>query len=172
MRTNKIMAALMTFWLSVVMLAPPLQANFHNKPQDPAVLLFSVQTNGGEPKVMNLDLETLRAIGEVTFTTHTIWTEGAQVFTGVPLAEMLRHYGITTGTIRVYAINDYSVEFPVEEALSNDALIAYERNGAVMSLRDKGPLWLVYPFDDDKRYQSEVYYSRSIWQMTRIDVIV
>jgi hypothetical protein len=38
-----------------------------------------------------------------------------------------------------------------------------------MSIREKGPLWLVYPYDLNKAYQSETIYSRSIWQLVRID---
>ena len=40
-----------------------------------------------------------------------------------------------------------------------------------MTLRDKGPLWLVYPYDADTAYQSEVIYARSVWQLDRIEVL-
>ena len=40
-----------------------------------------------------------------------------------------------------------------------------------MTLRDKGPLWVIYPFDDDPRYRSETVYFRSIWQLNRIIVM-
>jgi hypothetical protein len=48
--------------------------------------------------------------------------------------------------------------------------VAYLRNGAEMSMRDKGPLWIVYPYDAKPDYQSELIYSRSIWQLDRIEV--
>jgi hypothetical protein len=44
-------------------------------------------------------------------------------------------------------------------------------NGAEMSIRDKGPLWIVYPYDASDDFRSEVVYSRSIWQLDRIEVI-
>lgn len=68
------------------------------------------------------------------------------------------------------AINDYSVEIPLADAVEGGPIVAYERNGAVMSLRDKGPLWIVYPFDSDPAYQTEAIYSRSIWQLEEITV--
>ena len=40
-----------------------------------------------------------------------------------------------------------------------------------MSLRDKGPLWIVYPFDSNPSYSTEVTYARSIWQLDRIEVL-
>jgi hypothetical protein len=39
-----------------------------------------------------------------------------------------------------------------------------------MSLREKGPLWIIYPFDSSPEYQTELTYSRSIWQLNRIEV--
>jgi hypothetical protein len=37
-----------------------------------------------------------------------------------------------------------------------------------MSLREKGPLWVIYPYDSDPAYRTEETYSRSIWQLNRL----
>jgi hypothetical protein len=50
-------------------------------------------------------------------------------------------------------------------------MIAFRMNGAPMSVRDKGPLWIVYPYDSDPRFQTEIIYSRSIWQLDRLEVL-
>ncbi|MGR3607464.1 MAG: oxidoreductase, partial [Sulfitobacter sp.] len=42
--------------------------------------------------------------------------------------------------------------------------------GSLMSRRGKGPLWIVYPYDNNPSYKTETIYSRSIWQMDRIAV--
>ena len=47
-------------------------------------------------------------------------------------------------------------------------IIAYERNGKEMSVRSKGPLWIVYPYDSNPSYKTEAIYSRSIWQLEGI----
>ena len=39
-----------------------------------------------------------------------------------------------------------------------------------MSIRDKGPLMLVYPFDLDQSLFNEKYFSRSVWQIKEIEV--
>jgi hypothetical protein len=39
-----------------------------------------------------------------------------------------------------------------------------------MSVRDKGPLFLVYPFDKDQGLFNEKYFSRSVWQIKDIEV--
>ena len=74
------------------------------------------------------------------------------------------------GTITATAINDYAVEIPMSDAVEGGPIIAYHTNGEEMSRRDKGPLWVVYPYDSDIAYQTELVYSRSIWQLDRISV--
>lgn len=125
-------------------------------------------TNQGDAAVFDLDL--LKSFGEVTFTTTTPWTEGEQRFTGVPLEALLRAIGVTEGTLTAKAINEYAVEIPVADAVAGGPIIAYMLNGNPMSVREKGPLWVVYPYDLNEDYQAEVIYSRSIWQLTSIDV--
>lgn len=113
----------------------------------------------------------LRAMPVVTFTTETIWTEGEQVFEGVSLHELLAHVGVGDGTLTATAANDYAVSIPVSDAVEGGPIVAYARNGQAMPLRDKGPLWIVYPYDDNEAYKTEEFYSRSIWQLNRIEAI-
>lgn len=115
--------------------------------------------------------EDLREMPKTTFATETIWTDGVQVFEGVSLDVLLDHVGAQGETIRATAANDYAITIPSGDAVSGGPIVAYLRNGQAMSLRDKGPLWIVYPFDDNETYKSEEYYSRSIWQLNRIEVV-
>lgn len=113
----------------------------------------------------------LHALPLVQFETDTIWTEGTQRFEGVSLYTLLTHVGASNGTLLATAANDYTVSIPTSDAVENGPIIAYLRNGEKMSLRDKGPLWIVYPFAGNDSYKTEEYYSRSIWQLDRIEVV-
>ena len=124
---------------------------------------------GGE---MAFDLAMLQALDGSSFSTSSIWTEGVHQFTGVSLHKLVAYLGIPEGALlKCAAINDYVIEVPVSDPVAEGPIIAYAMDGAPMSVRDKGPLWLLYPFDSDPDYQSEVIYTRSIWQLDRIDVI-
>ena len=114
------------------------------------------------------DAELLESLGGEVIKTTTIWTEGVQEFRGVSLAVLVESVGATSGTLIATAINDYIVEIPVSDAIVGGPILAYENNGNSMSVRDKGPLWLVYPYDSNEDYQTEVIYSRSIWQLVKI----
>lgn len=126
------------------------------------------ETNSGD--TAEFDVEMLEDIGTVTFQTSTIWTEGIQTFTGVALVDLLNAVGVHGATLRATAINDYAVNIPVSDAEKDGPIVAFKRNGEFMSLRDKGPLWIVYPYDRSTDFQTELIYSRSIWQLDRIEV--
>jgi hypothetical protein len=125
-------------------------------------------TNGEGTAVF--DRAMLEALPVVEFTTTTTWTDGPQTFTGVELHDLLERLGVEGGTLRAFAVNDYAVDIPVEDAVEGGPIVAYLWNGAAMSVRDKGPLWIVYPYDSNRDYRSEVIYSRSIWQLERMEV--
>jgi hypothetical protein len=126
------------------------------------------ETNAGD--AAEFDLAMLAGFEAVEIETTTIWTEGVQTFVGVELDDLLAAIGAEGETLRAIAANDYAVDIPVSDAVDGGPIIAYRRNGEAMSLREKGPLWVVYPFDSSPEYQSELIYSRSIWQLNRIEV--
>lgn len=39
-----------------------------------------------------------------------------------------------------------------------------------MPVRDKGPLFIVYPYDSNPEIKSQTYYTRSVWQVARLEV--
>jgi len=125
-------------------------------------------TNVGE--TAQFDLAILKSLDEESFTTTTPWTDGQQSFTGVSLKALLDRLEVREGNLSATAINDYAVNIPVSDAVEGGPMIAYLRNGEAMSVRDNGPLWIVYPYDATVDYQAEVIYTRSIWQLDRIVV--
>lgn len=128
-------------------------------------VIMTITTDTG---MHEYDLEDLQALPQTSFTTSTIWTEGEQEFAGVSLSALLADAGITEGRVMATAINDYAVEIPMDEIDDIAPIVAYHINGEPMSVRDKGPLWIVYPYDESSEYQTETNYSRSIWQLDRI----
>jgi hypothetical protein len=122
-------------------------------------------------EVTCLTLDDLKQLGATELETSTIWTEGVHQFTGVLLSDLLGYLGAQGSQIEATAINDYSITIPVSDAVDGGPIVAYLMNGETMSRRDKGPLWIVYPFDSDAKYRTETIYSRSIWQLNKIAVM-
>ena len=105
-----------------------------------------------------------------TVRTATPWTEGVQDFTGVRLRDLLAAVGAQGSTLALTALNDYTVEIPIADARAYDVIVAYRRNGEAMAVRDKGPLWIIYPLDQHAELRDPEHQARMIWQLRRIDV--
>ena len=62
------------------------------------------------------------------------------------------------------------VDIPVEDAQRFDLIVARLLDDQPMAVRDKGPLFTIYPFDAREELRNAVYYSRSAWQLRTIEV--
>lgn len=112
----------------------------------------------------------LKALPQTGFTTSTVWTEGKHRFDGVALSELLADSGAKGDTISAIALNDYAITLPTADVEAAVPIVALAMDGQAMSRRTKGPLWVVYPYDSDPKYQSETVYGRSIWQLLSLAV--
>lgn len=137
-------------------------------PSDSVILTVT-----GEIKVTNVgdsaqfDYAGLEGLPLATLQTTTPWTEGEQTFEGVLLRDLLEALGASGETLQATALNDYGIEIPVSEAEDEDIIVAYRQNGDRMSIRKKGPLWVIYPDTNDSPLATE----RMIWQLNRITVL-
>lgn len=122
---------------------------------------------------VTFSIDTLRALPAQNFTTSTIWTEGQHDFTGVSLSALLASLPPAETPARALsavAENNYAVSIPLPATNDPYPIVAYEMDHAPMSLRNKGPLWIVYPYDSDRKYQTETTYSQSVWQLVKIEL--
>ncbi|MBT9383040.1 molybdopterin-dependent oxidoreductase [Pseudooceanicola sp. CBS1P-1] len=159
--------------LAALAFAVPLSAAAADLPQPSGKVMLTISGKIEHTNVdgtAQFDLDMLKAMHPITVKTSTIWTDGTQTFTGVRLHDLMEAVGADADTLDATAINDYAVQIPSDDWGEDGAIVAYEQNGKPMSVRDKGPLWVIYPFDQDKKFQTEVTYSRSIWQLDRIIV--
>lgn len=125
------------------------------------------QTNA--PGEARFDKAMLEELGAASIETHTVLAESVQHYEGVPLEALLRRIGAKGTVMRATAANAYEVEIPFAD-LQYEPLIAMRANGHLLTLRDKGPLWIVYPRDAHKVLQDQRYDSRWIWQLIRLHV--
>jgi len=146
-------------------------ANDLGTPTGEIILTVTGQIGGSNVEdAAAFDLDMLESLDATQITTDTNWTEGVHTFTGVWLDILLDHIMANGSTISAVAINDYSVDIPVSDAQEGGPIVAYSMDGKPMSRRDKGPLWVIYPYASSSKYRSEVIYSRSIWQLDRMEI--
>ncbi len=102
--------------------------------------------------------------------THMPWREGAVAFEGVQARELTKKVVVKGDRIAIATLDNDSVAAPIADFDDDGVVFAHNPNGKPMSMEDKGPLFLIYPFDAEPAPASETCYSRSIWQIARITV--
>ena len=141
-------------------------------PQDAPILTISGRIdvrNDGD--VARFDRAMLEALGTQGFVTSTPWYKEAARFDGVPMRTLLRAVGASGNRVTAVALNDYSTEIPVADFERYDVLLALKRDGEYMPVRDKGPLFIVYPFDSAPELHAQKFYNRSAWQLAQLVVV-
>jgi hypothetical protein len=143
-----------------------------DKPQGPVVLSVIGRVRRANRDLRaDFDMPMLEALPQQTLNTRTPWYAQARRFTGPLLRDVLSAAGAYGTTLRLVALNDYRVDMPHDDAQRHDVLVARLLDGQTLSVRDKGPLLVIYPFDSRPELRSAVYYSRSAWQLRTIEVL-
>jgi len=134
-------------------------------------LISAIQ--GAEPqpeRAIRFDRAALEKLAQHSLETFTDWTEGRQTFHGVLLSDLLRRVGATGTELRALALNDYEVNIPVADAEAYQVLLALKHNGEYMRIRDKGPIWIIYPNDRPKSDELGPHNDKMVWQLRQLEV--
>ena len=115
------------------------------------------------------DMKMLEALPQQTFTTRTPWYDKPIKFTGPLLADVLAAVKASGNTISAVAINDYKISIPVGD-LQHKPIVARLMDDKPMPVREKGPLFVIYPFDSSAELRTSTYYERAIWQLKALDI--
>ncbi len=125
-------------------------------------------TNSGDKALF--DRAMLEALGVDELTVETAWTDGRPTFSGIRGAKILDAVGAQGATIVARAINDYQVEIPASELREYPVLFALKQDGRYMRVRDKGPIWIIYPRETYPELDTEQHKDKWIWQLESIQI--
>lgn len=119
----------------------------------------------------SFDLAQLEKLPQHTFSTRAPWYPQPRKFTGVLLSDLLAAVGAPAGAaLKAMALNDYRVDIPADDITRHGAMLAYLLDDKPMPVRDKGPLVIIYPFDDKPELRTAIHYSRAIWQLRTLEL--
>jgi hypothetical protein len=117
------------------------------------------------------DREMLEALDWSSFTTSTPWYDTPVTFSGVHMQKLMQAVRADGDVVVAAALNDYETKIPMSDFSQFNVLLALKRNGDYMPVREKGPLFIVYPYDSSPELKSQKYYSRSAWQLARLAIV-
>ncbi len=116
------------------------------------------------------DLAMLEELPRKTVKSENPWEEGVQSYEGVLLRDLMAFVQASGKAASFLALNDYRADIDFADFERYDVILAYKRNGEYMPVREKGPLFVVYPFAERPELKSELRYAQSVWQVARITV--
>ena len=156
--------------LALLLLSPSAHADLP-EPEGQVLLTISgkiQETNGRDRAAFDRDM--LEDMGMVTLDTETPWTEEKVRFTGVPFARLLDAVSAKGPVASAVAANDYKADIPIATLRETGAILAMRLNGEDMTLRDKGPLWIVFPWSQNPDLKHAEIYNYSVWQLISLHI--
>jgi hypothetical protein len=136
---------------------------------DPVVLTITAPK--AAPLVAaSFNMKFLKSLPQQTFVTQTPWYKDPVKFTGPLLRDVLAAAKAKGEVINAVALDDYQAKIPFSDATDYDVIMAHQMDGKTLTAKDKGPLFVVYPYDSKAELQAVRFYERSIWQLKALRV--
>ena len=126
-------------------------------------------TDGANRLVARFDRAMLEALTQGDNVTETPWHDGAPRFTGPKASALIAAVQASGEVVRTVALNDYVVEIPIDDWREDRFILAMSLNGAAMPVREKGPIFVIYPYRGVPKERVGLLYNRSIWQLSRVE---
>ncbi len=136
-------------------------------------VLLKISGNLTKPNVdgqLHLDKTIIESLPAVTFSTHTVWDEELQTFTGVRLSELFEAAGAEPASFIATGLDDYKFTVKGLEVWKYPIIVAYKHNGEYISVRKLGPLRIMFPFDDHAELDTEVNEASAVWQLLELEL--
>lgn len=115
------------------------------------------------------DREALEALGMHSIKTKTPWTNGVTHFEGVKVKDVLEKAGISAKPITAMSFDDYAISIPAKFIDEYDPIIASRMNGQVMTMKDKGPYWIMFDLDNVSGETEIELRAFSVWHLVEFE---
>lgn len=140
--------------------------------QGPVILKVSGNIRAADEvdgKVL-FDLARLQALPQYEVVTSNPWVDKPHRYRGPKLADVLAAVGADGKSITLTALNSFQIRIDWEKVAKYDPILAWEDDGVIMRVRDKGPLWFMLPLDQYPELKRSEYTDMMIWQLDLIDI--
>ena len=121
-------------------------------------------------KGVEFSIAELEDLGLLTIRTETPWHEGTVEFIGTRVIDILNAVGAQGKWVEATALNDYKILIPFTDFEEHDVILAFKMDGEYMQIRDKGPLFIIYPYASHPELRTQEYYGRSVWQLGQLRI--
>lgn len=159
-------------WISSVVLLVTVSISAAALSNEPETLLVLKNPRilgiHGEIRFTRADLE---AMDQQEIQTSNDFVDGVATFRGPSAFALIDQIGRAgSDVVRMTAANDYFIDIDIMELADYGAILALEMNDKPLTIRDRGPIWLMYPIDQFEELQDSSINNRLIWQLETIEL--
>lgn len=161
-----------TLWLLVAALSPGLSLAADSNEVLLNVSGLISKTNSADKKSYEFRFDDLQKLGNKDIQATNIYN-GKAIYTGPLIRDVLKAAGAKQNAKSVVfvGLDDYSVRVPISDLDKWDVIIAHSVNGKRMVIETKGPLWVMYPLDQDPVNLANTNTSaKLVWNLLKIIV--
>lgn len=97
-------------------------------------------------------------------------TGTVQEVSGPLVRDLLKAAGLEGSKVVAKALDGYEMDIPMSDMTDFDVIAATRVDGKPLSVRDRGPAWIVYPNVDRPDLKDALYEARSVWQVKELIV--
>jgi hypothetical protein len=158
--------------LPICLASPAVNAadDWQELPANPLILTVTGELGCCPQGRALFDLQRLDALPQVEVKTLTPWTDQEDSYRGVRLSVLLDELKARGQRIDATALNDYSMLLNLPAARQYPVILATRKNGKVMRVRDKGPIWVIYPLSDFPELRKEEHHQAMVWQLKSLNI--
>lgn len=135
--------------------------------------LFTLSGTNSKGQAVEIPFtETLaQEIGVIELSTKVV-SEGEAIrkVRGAEIDATLKKADLVGKILHVVALDGYAVDLPREDFTNYGAVFAMSIDGKKLTVRDKGPSWIIYPVSKNKELDDPVFEARSVWQLKTVTV--
>ncbi|GAA0566181.1 molybdopterin-dependent oxidoreductase [Halomonas salifodinae] len=164
--------AIVWLCLGLLGIAPALANAPLPTPQGPVLLRISGEiAKANSEGEAHFDRQMLQSLPQHQRCTTTPWTDGRIRYQGPLMRDLLAWVGAPIdGSMLATALDGFRAEIPLSDLVHHDVMLAIQQEGQPLAMRDLGPLFVLYPFDEKPELLNELIRFRSVWHLAGLHI--
>jgi len=131
--------------------------------------ILTLEIAGRPAAVRRVPLSELQRLPQQTYDSMLPEEDRISRWQGVPLSQLFDATQLAKSKrLRIDALNDYSALIPLSDLSAYEPILAYRRDDRYIGISERGPLFIIYPLVRYPELRTQLYFNRTVWQVSRI----
>ncbi|USD67748.1 molybdopterin-dependent oxidoreductase [Vibrio sp. SCSIO 43136] len=131
----------------------------------------SLVIKGNVGSEVEVSLEQIKRLDQVVIDTNTPWTQGMVRFQGPLLKDVLALAQPKGDWLMLRALDQYQASASYSKIIDYQPIVAWKMDGKEMSVRKRGPYWIMFPIDEYEELKAHIFNDYMVWQLYEIEVM-